>query len=247
MIKENYHTHTYRCHHAGGEDRDYVEAALKAGMTTLGFSDHCPFHYPNGYVSRAKMTPEDFEGYRESILSLKDEYKGRIDIKLGFESEYHPERSKYHFKLIEEGKLEYMLLASHWVGDELNGGHLFINPTDDEEILKRYVDSSIEALRTGYYKYMAHPDCLNFTGSDDAFRRHMTRLLEYFKENNLPIELNWLGISTNRHYTSMRFLNLAKEIGITDTIHGVDAHNPEHLLNYAAFEKAEEMRLNMLK
>ena len=27
----NYHTHTKRCQHAGGEDREYVEAAIQAG------------------------------------------------------------------------------------------------------------------------------------------------------------------------------------------------------------------------
>ena len=41
-MTENYHTHTYRCGHAVGTERDYVEAALKAGIRTLGFSDHTP-------------------------------------------------------------------------------------------------------------------------------------------------------------------------------------------------------------
>ena len=36
----NYHTHTYRCHHAKGEDEDFVLRAIDAGMTELGFSDH---------------------------------------------------------------------------------------------------------------------------------------------------------------------------------------------------------------
>lgn len=39
---QNFHTHTYRCHHAKGTDRDYVEAAIKAGYTEIGFSDHVP-------------------------------------------------------------------------------------------------------------------------------------------------------------------------------------------------------------
>ncbi len=39
----NYHTHTERCYHASGEDKEYVEAAIKAGLKVLGFSDHCPW------------------------------------------------------------------------------------------------------------------------------------------------------------------------------------------------------------
>ena len=34
---QNFHTHTYRCHHAKGSDREYVEAAIKAGYTEIGF------------------------------------------------------------------------------------------------------------------------------------------------------------------------------------------------------------------
>ena len=43
MIKRNYHTHTKRCGHAIGEDEEYVINAIEAGLTDLGFSDHCPY------------------------------------------------------------------------------------------------------------------------------------------------------------------------------------------------------------
>ena len=32
----NYHTHTTRCHHAGGSDREYIEKAIAAGYTEIG-------------------------------------------------------------------------------------------------------------------------------------------------------------------------------------------------------------------
>ena len=32
MLKANYHTHTARCKHAWGEDKEYVEQAIQAGM-----------------------------------------------------------------------------------------------------------------------------------------------------------------------------------------------------------------------
>ena len=49
----NYHTHTVRCQHASGDDRAYVETAIKNGMRVLGFSDHCPWIYLN---ANTKMT-----------------------------------------------------------------------------------------------------------------------------------------------------------------------------------------------
>ena len=84
----NYHTHTWRCRHADGTEREYVENAIAAGLKILGFSDHTPQVYPNGFVCPVKMLPEELEGYVDTILDLKREYKADIDILLGLEAEY---------------------------------------------------------------------------------------------------------------------------------------------------------------
>ena len=78
LITENYHTHTYRCRHAGGTDRDYVEAAIAAGLTTLGFSDHSPMVFTTDHKSSFRMSLEETPGYFESLLQLREEYKDRI-------------------------------------------------------------------------------------------------------------------------------------------------------------------------
>lgn len=45
-MKNNYHTHTYRCGHANGSEEDMVKAALAMGIEELGFSEHIPMpHY----------------------------------------------------------------------------------------------------------------------------------------------------------------------------------------------------------
>ena len=54
----NYHTHTYRCHHAFGTEREYIEKAIEAGFTVLGFSDHTPQFYRTDYYNKNKMRPE---------------------------------------------------------------------------------------------------------------------------------------------------------------------------------------------
>ena len=49
MILANYHTHTTRCNHAMGTEREYIETAISEGFEILGFSDHTPQPYPAGY------------------------------------------------------------------------------------------------------------------------------------------------------------------------------------------------------
>ena len=43
----NYHTHTFRCGHAAGTEREYIETALKNGILRMGFSDHIAFVFPD--------------------------------------------------------------------------------------------------------------------------------------------------------------------------------------------------------
>ena len=76
----NYHTHTARCHHATGEDKAYVEAAIQNGFQVLGFSDHCPWIFSDGYVSPIRMTPDELDGYVTSLTALKKEYAADITI-----------------------------------------------------------------------------------------------------------------------------------------------------------------------
>ncbi len=80
----NYHTHTERCFHATGNDREYIENAIKHGMKVLGFSDHCPWIYPDGYISGIRMSPNDVDDYFSSLTALKKEYAEDITIYIGF-------------------------------------------------------------------------------------------------------------------------------------------------------------------
>ena len=74
----NYHTHTWRCNHATGTERQYVENAITAGLRILGFSDHSPYFFPGDYYSTFRMRPEQFPDYVETVLALRKEYEGKL-------------------------------------------------------------------------------------------------------------------------------------------------------------------------
>ena len=82
----NYHTHTWRCRHADGTEREYVEKAIESGLKILGFSDHTPQVYPNGFVCPVKMLPEELEGYVREQLKVREPFYSRahhtVDINL---------------------------------------------------------------------------------------------------------------------------------------------------------------------
>jgi histidinol phosphatase-like PHP family hydrolase len=62
-VKTNYHTHTYRCKHAVGDDETYVLSAIAAGMQVIGFADHCPWPFKSGYRSDIRMEVSMLDDY----------------------------------------------------------------------------------------------------------------------------------------------------------------------------------------
>lgn len=238
-MRANYHTHTKRCGHATGEDREYVEAAIKAGLETLGFADHCPWVYGGGYHSGIRMTPSEVDGYFSSFENLQKEYKDDIHIYIGFESEYLPDLIPEQDKLLADYPLDYMILGQHFLGPDKE--QIYVGaPFQEEAYLEKYAELAMEGISTGKYLYFAHPDLPNFLGPDEIYRKHMLPLCKLLKEKNIPLEMNVLGVADNRHYPVSRFWKLAKETG-NSAILGIDAHSPEQLLNLSAISKAEKI------
>lgn len=234
----NYHTHTFRCRHAAGEDREYIETAIKAGFQILGFSDHCPWVYKDGFVSTMRMAPKDVDGYFHSLEDLRREYKKEIQIFIGFEAEYVPELMEGQDKLLADLPLDYMILGQHFLGPENQSIYLGM-PLKNDAILTEYVDTVIEAVRTGRYLYVAHPDVIHYIGSHSFYEKEMTRLCKFLKEADIPVEINLLGAADRRHYPSDLFFNIVKKIGNTCLI-GFDAHTPKQLINEPGRKKIEK-------
>ena len=248
----NYHTHTSRCLHASGTDEEYIKKAIAEGLKILGFSDHAPYLYPNGYSSYYKMTPEEAPEYISELCALRDKYNDKIQIHIGYEAEYYPDLWD---KTLEFWKKtappEYLLLGQHFVNEEYNeesrvhsaGG------TDNYGMLVRYVDGIIGAINTGKFTYVAHPDVLRYFGNHDEYCIEMHRLMRAVKEADIPLEINLLGICEKRHYPSEIFWNIASGYS-PSVILGCDSHSPERVAVaeelYEAQKFAEKHKLNVI-
>lgn len=235
----NYHTHTWRCNHASGRENTYVENAIKRGLNILGFSDHTPYPFPPTHRSRFRMTLEQFPDYCRTVETLKRAYSDRIQIHLGVEAEFYPDYFSELLAVLKDSPVEYLLLGQHFVGSEI-GEHYCGVPTADVALLKRYCHQTADAMQTGLFSYLAHPDLFYFTGEEAAYREHMRLLCREAKGCGIPLEINLLGIYAERNYPSPVFWELAAEEDC-DVILGCDTHVAEHLLDLSSEERAMDM------
>ena len=225
-MKINLHTHTYRCRHAKGSDEEYVLAAIDAGYDKLGFADHTPFPYANGFVNGDKMLIEELPDYIDSVLNLKEKYRGQIEILLGLECEAVPE----FFPFLREMKrqMDYLILGSH--GDKRIDPYSGI--LTEKKQLWRYFAYTVEGMETGLFLYLAHPDVMlgRYPVFDETAAEVSRKLCREAKRLDMPLEYNLYGIYKGVKpgclgYPYDGFWRIAAEENCVAVV-GVDAHNP---------------------
>ena len=245
----NYHTHTTRCNHAVGADREYVENAVKNGVKTLGFSDHAPYVFPeNKPYSTFRMAVEKRDEYVASIRALAKEYEKDIRILCGFELEYYPAWHDQETAFLKEVNPDYLILGQHLLGNEERVVHTKTEYRPDE-VLSSYVTQTLEGLKTGDFLYLAHPDIAGYLFSETAVSREYLRLCEGAKALHIPLEINLLGIRSKRQYPNRTLFKIAAEVG-NEVIIGCDAHEPQHagdlISEKIALEMVNELGLRLI-
>ena len=248
-MRANYHTHTWRCNHAVGKEEEYVIRAIEQGFDILGFSDHTPQFFPDGYRSGFRMEAHELSGYCSVVQELKERHSKDIQIHLGLEVEYYPALFDQLLPVLRDQGIEYLLLGQHFIGNEQNQPYSG-NPTGDEAVLRQYCTQSMDAMQTGVFSYFAHPDLIHFKGDPEIYRKHMRRLCQEAKSCGMPLEMNMLGLWSGRNYPDPRFWALAAEEGC-QVIIGWDAHAPDQLCKTEAEQtlrmSAKQLGLELLE
>ena len=144
----DYHVHTARCGHAGGEMREYVLAALRKGLAEIAFTDHIPLYFLPGEDPdpTIAMTRAELPGYVEEVRALEEEFAGRIDVLLGLEADYAEGHEAALEEILRAHDWDVVLGSVHWVA----GGWI-----DAPGSAKRHETEGSENLWREYYRLLA--------------------------------------------------------------------------------------------
>lgn len=232
----NYHTHTVRCHHARGTEREYIETAISRGVKVLGFSDHVPYPFPNGYESGYRVPRAQLEEYIGTLESLRREYQGQIELHIGFEAEYYPAFHKDLLAYLEPYPYEYLIMGQHFIRNEIDA-RVYCGGRVEPEVPWEYARQVVEGLKTGDFTYLAHPDLPSNTERGQDYADAMEWLCREALALDIPLELNFLGLAEGRVYPCRDFWEIVGRVG-NKVIFGCDAHDPDAVANPRTLELA---------
>lgn len=223
------HCHTPLCKHAVGDPEDYCAVALLRGLRGIVFTCHAPL--PNGWSADVRMSDAEFETYVRMVERARDAFAGRLDVRLGLESDYFPGIEPWLEKLHRRVPLHHVLGSVHYQMPFYRERFFTGDAFAYQEL---YYEHLAEAAETGLFDTLAHPDLIKNESPLDwhfpRIRPVIEKALDRIAATGVAMELNTSGMlkalrEMNPGEAQLRLMH-ERQIPV---VLGADAHRPERV------------------
>ena len=230
----DYHVHTFRCGHAGGASRQFVETAIERGLAEIAFTDHIPLYFlePGERDPRLAMAEEAFEGYLAEVRELAREFRGRIEIRLGLEADYAEGCEEQLAAWLAKADWDLVLGSVHHVaGDWIDspGAPRRFEREGAERLYREYYRLLARAAATGLFDVLAHFDLPKKFGHrpQHPMEQEEERAIEAAARAGCAVEISSAGLRkpVGEIYPEARLLRRLVARGVPVTFSS-DAHAP---------------------
>ena len=235
------HSHTPLCKHADGWPDEYALVAEQRGLKGLIVTCHNPM--PNGFSAPVRMAEDEFDRYVELVSRTREQFRGRVDVRLGLEADYFEGMESYLERQLQSAEFHFVLGSVHPQISEWRDRYW---QDDLFEVQRTYFHLLAKTAETGLFDSISHPDLIkNFTSSQwdpERILPDICKSLDRIAETGVAMELNTSGV--NKTISEMNPMpSMLEEIakrGIPITL-GSDAHVPHRVAD------GYETGLNLLK
>ncbi|MCV6607309.1 MAG: histidinol-phosphatase [Campylobacterales bacterium] len=222
------HNHTTLCNHAEGEMEEYIIQSISNGTKYFGFSDHAPMDFDKKY----RMSLEESKDYEKDLLILKEKYKNKIEILLGYEVDFLKGYMNSEFL---KKKVDYFIGSVHFLNKWGFDNPEFIGEFESRDIDKIWEEYffAIESMaKMGKFDIVGHLDLIKIFKylPNKDIKTIAKQAIQAIKKSNMTVEINSAGFRKpiGEQYPSRELLELVYENGI-DITFGSDGHKPEQV------------------
>lgn len=231
----DYHVHTFRCGHAGGATRDFVERAIARGLSEIAITDHIPLYFlPEGERDpKLAMREEQFDDYVAEVMTLQREYAGTIAVRLGLEADYAEGREEELALWLARADWDLVLGSVHWVAgdwiDDPSRSPVRFAREGVELLYDEYYRLLAKAARTGFFDVLTHFDLPKKHGQRPSLPRASAEnaAIAAAREVGCAVEISSAGLRkpVGEAYPEPRLLSKLVSAGVPVTFSS-DAHAP---------------------
>lgn len=226
----DYHSHTPLCRHAEGEPEAFIDAAIDAGLTEYGVSDHAPAR-PEPFDDW-RMSEAELPEYLEWMARAQRHAGRRMPVRAGLECDWLPGCEDWIADLTTRHEWDFLIGSVHYLGHWDFDNPKWLGRWQNEDLeaaWSRYWETYAAMAASGLFDILAHPDLIKkfSPGPSGDLDRFYEPTIETIAEVGCAIEINTAGIHKpcGEAYPAPRFLELARQAGIPLVISS-DAHSP---------------------
>jgi histidinol-phosphatase (PHP family) len=213
----------------------YVERAIEAGISELGFSDHL-YQY---WLPRGERDPElgmaewEHDFYIEDVERCRARYKTDIAIRLATEADYIPGHEAQLERILGRYDWDYVIGSVHfldgWGFDDSRYLAGFAD-WDIDKLYAYYFSVVADSADTGYFDTIGHCDLVKKFGHRPAklpLDAQYADLARRFARAGVCVEVNSAGLRkpVGEIYPHQALLRAMHAAGVPVTL-GSDAHAP---------------------
>ncbi|MEK4153609.1 MULTISPECIES: histidinol-phosphatase HisJ [Paenibacillus] len=238
----DYHTHHERCGHAVGKLEEYVQRGIELGLQQLGLSDHLPLIHvdPASYYPEMAMPMAELPRYVEECLTLKERYRGVIDLRVGLEADYIEGYEEQIREILSPYPWDYLIGSVHFLGEWDITDHRQVHGWEGKdalEVYRLYYDAVKKSALSGLYDIIGHMDVIKRFGYGPQTPEGKAEVkaleletLKVIADSGIAMELNASGLTKPcaEMFPAEHLLQEALKLGIPLTL-GSDAHDPAKL------------------
>jgi len=223
------HMHTPMCNHARGEPEEYAAAAQARNLTGIVVTCHNPTN--DGWSSSTRMGVGEFDDYVALVDAARQAWAGRVDVRLGLESDYVPGQEAWLEQLHGMAELHHVLGSVHPHLPQYKERYFQGDPIAFQ---RTYFEHLALAAETGLFDTLSHPDLVKvvYPAEWDVARVLDTICLslDRIAATGTAMELNTSGLlqPVPEIYPGSHMLQEMQRRGIPVVI-GADAHDPHRV------------------
>lgn len=223
------HMHTPLCKHARGNPEDYAAVAEMQGLKGIIFTCHNPG--PKDWSTNVRMSLDEFSTYVKMVEQARQKWNGRVDIRLGLESDYIPGIEPFLEKLHASAPFHYILGSVH---PQLNYYKDIYYTGNVHQYQKTYFENLALSAESGLFDCLAHPDLIKnlFPRKWDwiLLMEDIQAALDRIAKTGVAMEVNTSGaIKTLKEIHPMPVMLLEMKKRNIPVVLGSDAHSPERV------------------
>lgn len=248
-ITADFHLHSSYSGDCGIPMEEMILSGIAKGLTTMCFTEHNDFDYPEEEGEPADRFILQPDPYLYDIIRYREKYEDRIRILFGVELGLQPEVMRQNAVLAKSYDFDFIIGSSHICHGKDPYYPSFFEGRSEEEAYYEYFSSIAENIRKfSNFDVYGHLDyVVRYGPNKDAdytyekYRDVLDNILNLLIEKGKGIEINTGGVRSGLKelHPCTALLKRYRELGGEIITIGSDAHTPDRIAEH--FERAENV------